>query len=249
MRVLYVNHTSQISGAEHSLLVLLRSLPDHIEPVVACPEGPLASAVREAGVSLHAIQGTDLSARLHPWHTARELGRVLAAALGIRALARRTRAEVVHANTPRAALMCLLATTPAVVHVRDRVPPGRLPAAMFRLLARRAAALIATSKYLADELPSHPSVRIVANAVERERFDPALTDRARARATLGLDREQPVIAVVGQISPHKGQRDAIEILHGVRRVYRDARRQPRLRGRARSVGPAARTRRRGAVPR
>jgi glycosyltransferase involved in cell wall biosynthesis len=223
MRVLYVNHTSQMSGAEQSLLVLLRSLPDGVEPVVACPEGPLAAAVRDAGVTVHAIPGTDLSARLHPWHTPRELARVLRAALGIRALAQSLRAEAVHANTPRAALMCLLATAPAVVHVRDRIPPGRLPVVMFRLLARNAAAFIATSQYLADELPDHPRVRIVANAVEGERFDPGRTDRAAAREMLGLKPEQQVIAVVGQISPHKGQREAIEILHGVRHVHPGAR--------------------------
>ena len=40
-----MNHTAHISGAEQSLLSMVRALPDWVEPVVASPEGPLAEAV------------------------------------------------------------------------------------------------------------------------------------------------------------------------------------------------------------
>src|SRR4051794_41650023 len=69
MKVLYVNHTAQISGAEHALLALLAGLPDEISPAVACPEGPLAAAVREVGVPVFPVSGTSASLRFHPLYT------------------------------------------------------------------------------------------------------------------------------------------------------------------------------------
>jgi glycosyltransferase involved in cell wall biosynthesis len=227
IRALYVNHTAVISGAEQSLLVLLRSLPPSVIPAVACPEGELAEAVRRAGIALHPIPGTSLSARLHPVHTTRGLVRVAQAAWTIRGIARRIDADVVHANTVRAGLMTLAARGRSgarqLVHVRDAVPPGRLPRLMFRLLAGASSALISTSRFLADQLPpSWPSI-VIANAVEPDRFDPAAIDRPRARSRLGLPDDAPVLVVVGQISPHKGQSDAIEALALVRRSHPDTR--------------------------
>jgi D-inositol-3-phosphate glycosyltransferase len=226
MRVLYVSHTSVISGAEHSLLVLLRGLPNGVEAVVACPDGELAVAVRAAGVAVDPIPGTNLSSRLHPVHTVRGLAAVLRAALAIRAVARRHGADVIHANTPRAALMCALARGGSgarpIVHVRDAFPPGRLPAMMARHLARRSSAFIPTSQFLVDDLPAAPLVRVIANAVEPERFDPSAFDPVAVRAGLELGHARPVIAVLGQISPHKGQGEAIEILARIRDAHPDA---------------------------
>lgn len=227
MRVLYVNDTARMSGAEHSLLVLLRSVAGEVSPVLACPEGELAIAARALGVDVRPIPGSDLSARLHPLHTGREAVRAALTALAIGSLAREVGAEIVHANTLRAGLMCALARgaggAAPVVHVRDSTPPGRLPGLLLSLVAARAAAFVPTSRFLATHLPNRPSATIVANAVEPDRFDPTTSERQAARARLGLGERAPVLAVVGQISPHKGQSDAIRALAILRRTHRDAR--------------------------
>lgn len=227
MRVLYVNHTAVISGAETSLLVLLRSLDPSVSPFVACPEGELAVAVRRTGIPVYPIRGTDLSARLHPRHTPREALKVVGAVRSIGSIARAVDADVIHANTPRAGLIAAFARggggAGPVTHVRDLMPPGRLPQTLFRLLAARASAFVATSRYVADQLPSIAISAIVANAVEPQRFDPAMIDRGVARARLGLDQAAPVLAVVGQIAPLKGQSDAIRALALVRRTHPDTR--------------------------
>lgn len=126
MRVLYVNHTAAISGAEHSLLGLLAAPPEGVRPQVATPEGPLATAVRELGLPSTAIAGTDGSLRLHPLHTPRALGELGLAARQVRRIARRERAELVHANSIRAGIvlgLARLAPAATVVHVRDCLPP------------------------------------------------------------------------------------------------------------------------------
>jgi glycosyltransferase involved in cell wall biosynthesis len=52
---------------------------------------------------------------------------------------------------------------------------------------------------------------VVHSPVDLERFDPGRVDRATARARLGLDA-QPALAVVGQITPWKGQATALQAL-------------------------------------
>jgi glycosyltransferase involved in cell wall biosynthesis len=227
MRVLYVNHTARVSGAEHSLLVLLRSVAGTVSPVLACPDGELAVAAGRLGVEVRRIPGTDLSARLHPRHTAREAVRAVRAGQALGAIARDVSADVIHANTPRAGLISAftrgVSGAKPIVHIRDSTPPGRLPGLTLSFLAKRASAFVPTSQFLADQLPGGTAATIVANAVEPERFDPSALDRVAARSRLGLRETDPVVAVVGQISPHKGQSDAIRTLELVRRAHPDAR--------------------------
>jgi hypothetical protein len=77
LKVLYVNHTSTVSGVERSLLGLLRYLPAAVEPVVACPTCPLAEEVRALGVEVQWLSGTSASLRLHPLHTSRGVAEIV----------------------------------------------------------------------------------------------------------------------------------------------------------------------------
>jgi len=49
MRVLYVNQTAQVSGAERSLLDILDNLGGAVDPFVACPPGQLADEIVARG--------------------------------------------------------------------------------------------------------------------------------------------------------------------------------------------------------
>jgi L-malate glycosyltransferase len=215
MRVLYVNHTATVSGAEKSLLGLLRHLPAGVEPLVACPRGPLASAAAGLGVQVAHLKGTTASLRLHPLHTSKGLAQILWSKHQLNGIKRRSGAELVHCNSVRAALSCLtgLRSSPAstIVHVRDGLPSGGA-ADLTRRVAMRAGLVIANSQWTAGRLALNgPSARVevVANAVELDRFDPSLISREQARGRLGLDPAQPVLGVVGQVTPWKAQSDAI----------------------------------------
>ncbi|HXR31570.1 MAG TPA: glycosyltransferase family 4 protein [Solirubrobacterales bacterium] len=215
MRVLYVNHTSRVSGGELSLLGLLGALPDGIEPVLACPEGLLAERSRGLGIDVVSIHGTDGSLRLHPLRTPRALLEMSYAAAQVRRSARAVRADLVHANSIRAGLIATAAGRPTVVHVRDCLPRGPVSTLTLRTIAR-ADALIANSAYTRSTLgPARCSATVVHNAVDLSRFDRLRLDREEARARLGLDGEIPVLAVIAQITPWKGQDDAIRIAAGI----------------------------------
>lgn len=229
MRVLFVNQTAQVSGAERSLLALLEGLDGKVERLVACPEGELAAAVRKLGIAHEPIVGTQASFRLHPVHTSRGLAEIGRSALQARRLVARLRPDLVHANTTRAALLALLARhrsgPPVLAHIRDWVPEGRFSRFVLGLVARRATVVVANSAYIAAQfagLPTQAPVRVIHNPVDLQRFDPGAVDGGAVRRELGLDGDATVLAVVAQLTPWKGQDDAVRVLADLAGRDRDA---------------------------
>lgn len=215
MRALYVNHTSRISGGELSLITLLGALPASVEPVVACPEGALAERLRGMDIEVVPIDGTDGSLRLHPTRTPAALLQMGRAARQVRRAAAASRADLIHANSIRAGLIATAAGVrsgpPTIVHVRDCLPGGALSALTLRAIGR-ADGIIANSEYTRATLGSNGgSARVVYNAVDLSRFDKADVSPAEARAAIGLGDGGPVLAVIAQVTPWKGQDDAIRI--------------------------------------
>ena len=228
MRVLYVNHTAGVSGAERSLLSLLAALPDTVAPLVATPRGRLAGEAQRLGLPTTRIPGTAGSLRLHPMHTPLALGEMAAAAGFVRLAARRHRADLIHANSIRAGIVLGLARPPSasIVHIRDCLPPGPVTTATMHLIAATATTVVANSEYTARSVRSAASnarVEVVHNPVDLERWDPARIDRIRARAGLGGAGERRLLlGVVAQLSPWKGQDTAIEALRILREEGIDA---------------------------
>src|SRR5204862_3701893 len=109
LKVLYADHTTRVSGAERSLLELLRGLPEEVEPVLAAPPGALRDEAARSGVRGVSLPATAGSLRLHPLHTARAVAELTAMAASLRRSAKREAADIVHANTLQAALAAGLA--------------------------------------------------------------------------------------------------------------------------------------------
>ncbi|HVX33028.1 MAG TPA: glycosyltransferase family 4 protein [Solirubrobacterales bacterium] len=228
-RVLYVNQTAQVSGAERSLLAMVDGVRPAVEPVLACPPGELTDAARELGVRTTPIAGTLASFRLHPVHTTRGLFEIGRSALQVRAAVARLRPDLVHANTTRASLLAVLARhrdrPPIVAHIRDWAPDGRLPRLVDGVIGRRADAVVANSTTVGDQFRDvrlRRPVRVIHNAVDLDRFDPAASDGAAVRTELRIPAERIVLSVIGQLAPIKGQDDAIEILAGLLEAGCDA---------------------------
>lgn len=229
MRVLYVNHTAEVSGGERSLLSLLAALGDEVDPVVASPQGQLSRAVEQLGIATARITGTAGSLRLHPLHTPRTLAELYGASVQVRRLANRHGAELLHANSVRAGLVLglgRLAPRARVVHVRDCLPPGALSSVTMRTIAATATTVVANSRYTAASVRAaapRAHIEVVHNPVDLARWDPSRIDRAAARARLGGAGERAVLlGVVAQLSPWKGQDVAVETLQLLREEGIDA---------------------------
>lgn len=245
MRVLYANHTCQVSGAEWSLLALLEALPPEYSPTLACPPGALAHAARRIGVPVRTITGTDVSLRLHPVHTTQELRHAGSTTRGLVRLTREIKPDLVHANSIRAGMMAAAAAgrtgVPTIAHVHDRLPRARVSAFMLKRMVHGVDGLFACSSYAAEPLRElHPAspVRVVYDPVDVDRFDPDAVSRDTARSALGLGRSTAVLAMVAQIIPWKGHDDAIRIVAQLKREHPDI--SLLLAGSPKFTSPAAR---------
>jgi glycosyltransferase involved in cell wall biosynthesis len=228
-RILFVNQTSQVSGAERSLLALLDGLGDAVEVIVACPPGQLADEIAARGIPWRAIVGTRASFRLHPVHTTKGLADIARSALQVRRIAAAWRVDLIHANTTRAALLALMARRrrpPIIAHSRDWVPAGRFSRLVLGLVGRRSDLVVANSAWVAAQFDGHalrrPAV-VIHNPVDLAQFDPERFDPGAARRGLGIPPTAVTLTVVAQITPWKGQDDAIAALAALPRVEPEVR--------------------------
>jgi glycosyltransferase involved in cell wall biosynthesis len=229
MRILFVNHTSTVSGGEQGLLRLVNGLKPAHEVAVACPDGELAELVAAAGVKRFAIRPFEASLRMHPIHTPLGLAHLASAGMALRRLTRRLRPDLLHANTPRAGLICIpsrrLGGPPLVVHLRDDLPRSRAGRAVRVALARSADAVIAVSRHTAASFNAgldRPLATHVYNSIDLERFDPERVRPAPIRAELGIAPEAALLGQISQITPWKGQATAIRALAQLREDGVDA---------------------------
>ena len=215
-------HTARISGAEWWLIDTLRTLPGRVEPWLATPPGALERLARDLGVPTVRIAGTDGSLRLHPFHTPRAVGEIGLAGCQLRRLARRLRIDIVHANSIRVALSAVaarrLGAPPTVAHVHECLPPGIQLDTAHRIIARADGVLVNSehTRELFRRVVPDSDPEVLHNGVDLERFDVTRHDRAEARAAFGLDGAKLGLAVIAQITPWKGQEEAIRIIAKLR---------------------------------
>jgi glycosyltransferase involved in cell wall biosynthesis len=230
MRILFANHTGAWSGAEVSLLRLIAGLRGSHAVSVACPgEGPLADAVREAGVDLVPLPAVDASLRIHPLQTPVGAWQIASGGWALTGAARRVAPDVIHANTIRAGLMAAIArhrgAGPVVVRAHEHLPANLVGRSVLGVLSRSAEAVVANSDYTAarlDEVRGRPFALRVYNSIDHDRFDPHTVRPAGLRDRLGVGREANLLGHVAQITPWKGQDVSIRALAQLRAGGLDA---------------------------
>jgi glycosyltransferase involved in cell wall biosynthesis len=254
MKILFYNHTSQVSGAERVLLLILANLDRaRFEPVLLSPKGELRNNASATGV--HCENVNQLQARF-TWRPQLLLQYLVSFISVIREMRARVRAcnpELIHANSIRAGLVVSAATfglrIPIIWHVHDVLPRHPLTT-LIRLLVllRPPARIVSVSQVGADRLRGkllnwfgrRVSLTVVHNAVEAGavarpsgRASPWLavgsSPRSRAgycpdeedqellgdrhstslRKQLRLRASDPLIGIVGNLSPVKGQLELI----------------------------------------
>jgi L-malate glycosyltransferase len=229
VRVLYVERTGLVGGGERSLLGLLDALPTEVEARLACPDGPLAAQAHGRGASTTKIAESVGSLKLHPLHTPVALGAMTVAAAGVHRAARAWRPDILHANSIRAGMIAApvarIVNRPLILHVRDRLPSSPMTLRLQATLAARSQAVVAISHHVARAFDPDRRARrleVIDNPFDLVRLDPARIDRSAARAALGLANGAPVLSLVGQITPWKGQEEAVRALAMLRSTHPEA---------------------------
>src|SRR5262245_58166403 len=209
LRVMYLNPTGQLGGAETSLLALLSSVrgaePSWPLHLVMAGDGPLTPAAHALGVQTSALPFPPALAKLGEHGARTENGGYvrLAAKLGrassglpayvsrLRRAIRTFQPDVIHTNGLKMHLLAGWAnsSSPLVWHLHDYLGPRPLTTTLLRWSASRCAAIVANSKSVANDARAAigHGVKVVPiyNAVDLKRFSPS-GDTADLDALAGL---------------------------------------------------------------
>ena len=220
MKILFYNHTGQASGAERVLLMILARLDrERFDPVVVCPaEGPLMKLAAEIA-PVAAVDSLHARFTWRPDHLIGYLRSFLLVIQRFRQKVVTIKPDLIHANSIRAGLVATAATvglkTRVVWHLHDLLPRHPLSNVIraFAFLSSRTQ-MIAVSQAVADNFvgglnPLKKRVQAILNGIDLEKFQPGKIARHEIREELELDLAEPVIGIVGQLTPRKGQLELI----------------------------------------
>jgi len=234
MRIVFLNITAALGGAERALLDMLASLRE-ADPaldlhLILAADGPLSSRVRQLGVTVH-FAPIPRSLELLGDSSLRSTGRVRAAARlalssgpaawaayryarQLRRLLDDLLPDLIHSNSIKFHLLSRfagLAKVPLVWHVHDFLGARPLMAKVLRWASGPLRGAVAISQSVAEDartvLPGVP-IRVVYNAVDTDDFSPGPGDGPRLDALAGLPNDPSPKLRVGLIATYarwKGQ--------------------------------------------
>lgn len=224
MKILFYNHTGKVSGAERVLLTILTRLDrERFQPLLVCPaDGPLKDMAED--VNVRTLVSEPLQARFtwRPERLIQYLISLIQIVREARATIRSEGPDVVHANSIRAGLVVTAATTgmrmPIIWHVHDLLPRHPLSSAirLFAVLTNRNR-IVAVSEAVARRFRGRVlqlftrrvPIFTIHNGIELQKFDPNRSRREQIRRSLGADANALLIAIVGQLTPRKGQLELV----------------------------------------
>lgn len=226
-RVMYVNHTSKIAGAELVLLDLVQ--PAQGASAFLFEDGPLNAAMRQRGLE---VIMSRFGAGLSGIRRDRSLWKALPLAYRLGAIvteiARAARRhDVVYANSQKAFVLAALATLftrrPLVWHLHDIMDGAHFGALQRRLqiaLANRLAARVIVPSQAAAAAfigagGRRSLIEIVPNGVNAASGSSA---RGETRKELGLPNA-PLVGVFSRLAPWKGQHVVLEAIARLRDTH------------------------------
>jgi glycosyltransferase involved in cell wall biosynthesis len=217
LRVLFISHSSEMYGAETSLLTLLRHMDrGHVQPVAVLPgPGPLEERLKRLKIKTFKVGLPLWMGRRR--HIPKVMLEEIMASLTLRRVIRRERIDAVYTNSIvsfSGAFAALITGRPHVWHVREILAAH--PELCFyprydrvlRFVLRSSKLVIANSNATAAQFGIHPlpgKLRVVYSGIELEDF-------AGPSPFPDIEGVKPgdwLLAVVGSLQKRKAQDDAI----------------------------------------
>lgn len=217
LKILFYNHTAKISGAEYVLMLILSQLNrQRFTPVALCPAGTLQEKITALGVPCHQVEHLEARFTWRPDDLLRYLISFYRVIRNVRQSVRQVRPDLIHANGIRPGLVMTAATfglgVPVIWHLHDLLPHHPL-STLIRLfvLASSRSSMIAVSDATARRFRGtilryrRAPLKTILNCVDSARFRPDNAARTKTRAELGLQPDNFVVGIIGQIAARKGQ--------------------------------------------
>lgn len=219
MRILYLNRTWQMGGAQTIILALLRHLPSRGFSILV---GSYDTGTRPDLEFLDAVRGTgaEIAAPALRWSGPRDL---LTVRTTIRDLVARHRIDLVHTHENLSSTLVALTALPAacarVATAYGWWERNRKLKALFALERRLALPRFDRVCTVADSLRQRiigsgvaaARVRVVHTGLELAQFPPT-RDRDALRRRFGLSPEAVVVGTLGRLAPEKGLHLLIDAL-------------------------------------
>ena len=216
MRVLYVNHTLQKSGAGISLSTLLRNLPPDVEKFFLVPSGSEIDSMLGAAPErtfreryLCQFMTTLYTPQYPAWLFAWHLVKIPIALVRIRHLIRRWKIDLVHVNETTLiayAFAAHFAGVPVVLHARTAIASRPFERAMLSLLGKmRRTRIACIDSEVRDSLPepARGIAEVIYNPID---LGPAPTpsEIVAKRAAWGFNPGHIVVGQVASLHRQKG---------------------------------------------
>lgn len=233
--VLFLDHSSEMGGAELYLLDVARHVPN--ARVLLFTHGPFEEELRAAGVPVEVAGAADAIMKV-----SRD-GSLLDGLRAIPAVARMLwrmmqaarDADVLYANSQKsfvvAAVASVLTGVPLIWNLHDILSTEHFSPAKIRLvitLANTCADLVvvnseASRAAFVEAGGDVQKTRIAYNGIDAARFEAvSASDIALVRDELGVDEKTPLVGVFSRLAPWKGQHvllDALATLPNVHGVF------------------------------
>lgn len=234
MRIVYLNHSGKVSGAEISLLTFFKGLrgTKEIEPILICPtEGVLKERVQNMGFRVAEIESFEAGFTSNPLSFLGYGVRLLRIGRKFASIVKESNADLIDASSVRGGLVASTSTLfhkiPILVHVRDCVPRNKIGILTRRIIARRASKIVANSSYVAHHFALDDSmfrkIDVVYNPLDLSTFNPQKVDGTQLKKMFKANDSYPLLGVIGQISPWKGLVDVIGAMPEVLSSFPEAR--------------------------
>jgi glycosyltransferase involved in cell wall biosynthesis len=231
---MFLDHSSEMGGAELYLLDLARHVPN--AQVLLFDEGPLAVKLRSADVP------TSIAGAGHAFLDVSRHGSIFEGLRAIPSLTyllwrviQHTRfIDVLYANSQKSFIVAAIASfitgVPLIWNLHDILSTEHFSAAKIRIviaLANRCASLVvvnseASRAAFVEAGGMADITRIAYNGIDPDRFNRvSSSDVKKVRENLGVDKSTPLIGVFSRLAPWKGQHVLLNALakipaaHGV----------------------------------
>ncbi len=214
-KILFINHTSNISGAERSLLEILSCLDkSRWQPIVIAPPGLLINEIDKLGIEYITEEFPELKKPVNILDLFQIFIKLQKSKSNVLSIINDILPDVIHANTTRAMMLTPKTTIPVIWHIRDFA----LPCIITRSLYANATRIAVISDYIENDYIRKMRVNsskffYLPPSVDTDIFVPGINKSFRDKHCLPAD--VPLIGMVAQFVDWKRHHLFLDALENI----------------------------------